>query len=151
MQSILDGFDTSFLHGVHYNDGELHIIVAEGFRSPQSEDLLIAGHVFNGLHSLDTSERSRLVEVGFSRPIAWQLVDESFSAFDEYELRDDTAALQILTRSRYLDFIHAHHGWFDVTRGPAKHYRIWTENEVLDVVACAPPEIKKVDRTSQPL
>jgi len=26
-------------------------------------------------------------------------------------------------------------------RGPGKHYRLWTENEVLDVVACEPPAV----------
>ena len=82
----------------------------------------------------------------FSRPIAWQLVDESFTAGNDYEVREDKFALQVLTKSRYLDYVRANHGWFqDVGRGPAKHYRVWTENEVIDVVTCEAPTVKLYD------
>ena len=145
MHTIIDEFDTSFLRGVMYKDRELRIIVAEGFESPCPEDIEILGHVIKGARSLETSPRSRCVEVLFGRPIAWQMVDESFSHWDEYEIRDDKCKLQIMSQSRYLDFLKAHHAGFDVFHGPVKHYRIWTENEVLEVVAGAPPAIRLVD------
>jgi hypothetical protein len=47
--------------------------------------------------------------------------------------------LQVLSRSKYLDYVRANHGWFEDMRGPAKHYRVWTENEVVDVIACVAP------------
>jgi hypothetical protein len=142
MKTLLDEFHASFLHAAIYAEGELRIVVAEGFRAAEPEDITIAGHVIKGTYAIDTSEESRLAEVRFNRPIAWQLVDESFTAGDEFEVREDTFALQVLTRSRYLDFVLAYHGWFkDVGRGPGKHYRVWTENEVIDVVACEPPTV----------
>jgi len=48
---------------------------------------------------------------------------------------------------KYLDYVCASHGWFEEMRGPGKHYRVWTENEVVDVIACEPPA---VDLTSAP-
>jgi hypothetical protein len=141
MKSLLDEFHASFLHALIYAEAELRMLVAEGFRAAEPEDMTIAGHVIKGLYAVDTSENSRLVEVRFSRPIAWQLVDESFTAANDYEARDDNCALQVLTRSRYLDYVLANHGWFEDMRGPGKHYRVWTENEVLDVVACEPPTV----------
>jgi hypothetical protein len=109
----------------------------------ESEDITIAGHVIKGTHAINASELSRLAEVRFNRPIAWQLVDESFSAGDEYEVREDKFLLQVLAQSRYLDYVHTNHGWFqDVGRGPWKHYRVWNENEVIDVVACEAPTVK---------
>jgi hypothetical protein len=144
MKTLLDEFHASFLHAAVYTEGDLRVIVAEGFRAAEPEDITIGGHVIKGTYAINTSEESRLVEVRFTRPIAWQLVDESFTAWDDYEVREDTCSLQVLTQSRYLDYVRANHGWFEDIRGPAKHYRVWTENEVIDVVACEPPAIGPV-------
>lgn len=144
MKTLLDDLYTSFLHAAMYAERNLRIIVAEGFRAAEPEDLRIGSHVLKGTYAINTSEKSRLVEVRFTRPIAWQLVDESFTAGDEYEVREDKYALQVLTQSRYLDYVNANHGWFEgsMGRGPGKHYRVWTENEVIDVVACEAPTIE---------
>ena len=143
MKTLLDEFYASFLHAAMYTEGDLRIIVAEGFRAAEPEDITIAGRVIKGTYAIDPSEESRLVEVRFSRPIAWQLVDESFTAGNEYELREDKFALQVLTQSRYLDYVLLNHGWFkEMGRGPGKHYRVWTENEVIDVVACEAPTVE---------
>jgi len=67
MKSLLDEFDASFLHAVIYAETELRIIVAEGFRAAEPEDITIAGYVIKGTYAIDTSEKSQLVEVRFSR------------------------------------------------------------------------------------
>ena len=141
VNTLLDDFHTSFLYSVVYADSELRIIVAEGFRASEPEDIAIAGHLIKDTYALDTSPESRIVEVRFSKPIAWQLVDESFTTGQECEVREDNFALQVLTQSRYFDYVRANHGWFEDIRGPGKHYRVWTENEVVDVVACQPPTV----------
>jgi hypothetical protein len=147
MKTLLDEFHASFLHAAIYTEGDLRIIVAEGFRAAEPEDITIGAHVIKGTYAINTSEESRLVEVRFSRPIAWQLVDESFTAGNEYEVREDKFVLQVLKRSRYLDYVLGNHGWFeDMGRGPGKHYRVWTENEVIDVVACEPPTVEPYER-----
>ncbi len=148
MKTLLDDLYTSFLHAAIYTEGDLRIIVAEGFRAAEPEDLRIGGHVLKDTYAINTSEESRLVEVRFSRPIAWQLVDESFTAGNEYEVREDKFALQVLTQSRYLDYVRENHGWFEeMGRGPGKHYRVWTENEVIDVVACEVPTVDPYEGT----
>ena len=141
LKSLLDEFDSWFLHATVYADGELRVVVAEGFQAAEPEDIKIGSHVIKDTYALSTSKDSRLVEVRFRSPIAWQLINESFTAADDYEVREDKSALQVLTQSRYLDYVRANHAWFEYMRGPGKHYRVWTENEVVDVVACEPPEI----------
>jgi len=142
MKTLLDEFYTSFLHAAVHAEGELRIIVVEGFREAEPEDLIIGSHVIKGTYNVGTSGKSRHAEVRFNRPIAWQLVDESFTAGNDYEVREDEFALQVLVQSHYLDFVHANHGWFpDMGRGQGKHYRVWTENEVIDVVACEVPTV----------
>ena len=80
--------------------------------------------------------------VRFEEVVAWQVVDESYTSWDDYEQRDDTNVLQELSRSRYLDYVRDNHGWFQDIIGPAKHYRIWTGDEVVDVVSVSEPEIE---------
>ena len=141
MRTILDDVKTWFLHGVVYQD-ELRVIVAEGFVGDQTEELRIGDHTIRDLRPIDVSDKSRLFVVRFPHFVAWQVVDESFTSFDDYEQRDDTGTLQSLSRSKYLDYVKNNHGWFEDTNGPAKHYRVWTENEVIDVVACKPPSVE---------
>jgi hypothetical protein len=141
METWLDGFDATFLHAAVYVDRELCVTVAEGYRAAEPGEIMIGGHFIKSTYALDTSEKSRRVEIRFSEPVAWQLVDESFTASDDYEVREDRFGLQVLSRSKYLDYVRANHGWFDEMRGPAKHYRVWTENEVVDVISCEPPAV----------
>lgn len=71
-------------------------------------------------------------------------MDESWTTFDEYDERDAFDKLQVLSRSRYLDYVTASHGWYADTVGPAAHYRVWTENEVIDAIAFDPPTLSIV-------
>lgn len=141
MQTILDEGHTWFLDQVRYADKGLEVVVAEGFVAEEPEDIQIGELTLQGTHAISTTGQSRRVLVRFFEPVAWQLVDESFTAFAEYEERDDESSLQVLTRSRYLDYVLASHGWFVDIRGPGNHYRLWTENEVLDVVTCRGPDV----------
>jgi hypothetical protein len=148
MKSLLDDFYTSFLHATLYADRELRVIVAEGFRAAEPEDITILGHVLKGSYALNTSAESRLVEVRFTNPVAWQTVKEQFTVRDDYEVRDDNSTfLQVLTRSRYLDYVRANHGWFEDIFGPGKLYRICTEDDIVEVVACDPPTVQPATDT----
>lgn len=51
-----------------------------------------------------------------------------------------------LERSRYLDYVKTSHGHNEDIAGPAKHYRVWTEDDVIDVIACEPPVVQRWNR-----
>ena len=55
---------------------------------------------------------------------------------------DDTSFIQILSRSHYLDYIRTHHGWFEDRMPTAKLYRVWTENDVIDVLSPDAPRVE---------
>ena len=133
-------------HTLVYQD-ELRVIVAEGFVGDQAEELRIGSSTMKDLRSIDVSDKSRLLEIRFPQFVAWQVVNESFTSFDESQLRDDIGTLQSLSRSKYLDYVKENHGWYEDVIGAAKHYRVWTENEVVDIVACEPPTIEPWKRT----
>lgn len=142
MKTLLDDFYTSFLHAAIYNEGALRVIVAEGFLATELTKITITEDLFKEGYAIDTSEESRFAEVRFNSPIAWQLVDESFTSGDCYEVHEDDFALQVLTKSKYLDYVRANHGWFEsIKKELGKHYRVWTQNEVIDVVTCEPPVV----------
>jgi hypothetical protein len=141
MQTVLDDAETWFLQGIVYQD-DLRIIVAEGFKSDDPEDLVIAGTNLGPAYSVDVSSESRRFVVRFPRNVAWQVIVESFTSRDDYESGDD-GFLQTLDRSRYLDHVHEHHGWFRETVGPANHYRLCMVDEVIDVIAFDAPMIEE--------
>lgn len=140
MKTELDSGRSWYLERLWYAD-ELQLVVVEAFRSPEAESIQIGSRTVDGLHAIEIAGRSRRFTICFARLVAWQLVNESFTAFDNYEERDSTGFVQILTKSRYLDYVNANHGWYADVIGPAKHYRVWTEDEVLDVVALDAPSI----------
>lgn len=145
MKTLLDEFYTLFLRAAVYAERELRVTVVEGVRAAEPDDITIGRLVIEGTYALGTSEKSRFAEVRFSEPVAWQLVDESFTTYDDYEVREDRFDLQVISRSKYLDYVRANHGWFEDVRGPAKHYRVWTEDEIVDVVSCTPPTVVLVE------
>jgi len=146
LHTVLDDAKTWFLHTIVYQD-ELRVIVVEGFVGDDMEELRVGDQVVKDLRPIEVTDNSRLFEVRFPQFIAWQVVDESYTAFDKYEQRDNTGTLQTLSRSKYLDYVKASHGWFESIIGSAKHYRIWTENEVIDIVACELPVIEPSEGT----
>ncbi len=139
MKTPLDDAYTWFLDVLAYRDGSLVVLVAEGFRATEPTDLELPGVGTHSSYVVDVADNSRRMEVRFERPVVWQCLNESWTAYDEYEQWDDGGKLPVLARSKYLDYVNASHGWYADTVGPAQHYRVWTENEVIEVIAFDPP------------
>ncbi len=133
------------VHAIVYQD-DLQLILAEMFvgelDGTRVDPNPIVQKALRATRPIEIREDSRLMVVRFAQAIAWQVVDESFTAWDDYEERDDKSVIQVITRSRYLDYVHQNHGWFQETIGPASLYRVWTANDVIDVVARKPPTIE---------
>ena len=132
------------VHAILYRD-DLQLILAEMFVGEPNDTCVdpnpVVQEILRRTRPIEVRDVSRLMVVRFSRTVAWQVVDESFTSWDDYEERDDKSIIQIITRSRYLDYVHDNHGWFRETDGPAKLYRVLTANEVIEVVAYKPPTI----------
>ncbi len=143
MKTILDEGYSWFLEKILYQD-ELELVLVEA-RLGIEQDLDIGDIKIEGVKSIETCSQSRVVKIKFENAIAWQCLNESYSSFDEYEERDKEGKLQVITRSRYLDYVNKNHGWYeDVTGDTGCHYRIWTEDEVIDVVSTELPKIEWV-------
>lgn len=141
MKTLLDEFHTSLLQSAVYPDEQLRILILEAMPAAKPDDIVVAGHLLKGSHAVEATENSRLIEICFEKPIAWQLVQERLTQWDDDEERDDMSRLQVLTRSKYFDYVNACHGWYEADQGPARHYRVWTEWAVVDIIASQTPTI----------
>lgn len=144
MKTVLDEGYTWFLDALLYRDSQLVIVVVEGFRASEPESMEVPGVGLLDARPIEPAPHSRRVAIRFRRPVAWQHVDESWTAGDEYEQHEGDGKLRVLTRSRYMDYVNASHGWFADIVGPAKHYRVWTENDVIEIVSSDPPMIETI-------
>lgn len=144
LRTVLDEARMWQVHAILYRD-DLQLILAEMFVGEPNDTCVdpnpVVQEILRRTRPIEVRDVSRLMVVRFSRTVAWQVVDESFTSWDDYEERDDKSIIQIITRSRYLDYVHDNHGWFRETDGPAKLYRVLTANEVIEVVAYKPPTI----------
>ncbi|MBT8066364.1 MAG: hypothetical protein KJO09_03930 [Gammaproteobacteria bacterium] len=142
MQTILDEGHTWFLESLAY-EGGLTITLVEGLTGDTPQDLKVGDTVIENTYPVETNKDSKRVVVKFGVPVAWQVIDESYTSWDEAEVRDTKGYLQVLSKSKYLDYVNSNHGWYKDVGGDGAHYRVWTENEVIDVVAQESPEISQ--------
>lgn len=146
MKTILDDGHIWFLDSAVFND-QLTLVLVEG-KTGKKEPLVVNDKKIADVNQIDVNEKSWRVEVVFKKIAAWQIVDESYTHFEKYEIRDDSrekpAFISILERSKYLDFVNENHGWYPVRIGPAKHIRVWAVDWVTDVVTSELPEIRSL-------
>lgn len=140
MKTILDEGQTWFLESLVYKD-RLTIGLVEGIKVTSPGELKVGDAVIENLFPIEVTDSSRRTTITFENPVAWQVVDESYTTWDETEVRDTEGYLQVLSKSQYLDYVNENHGWYKDVAGDAAHFRVWTENEIIDVVANNRPEV----------
>jgi len=146
LRTVLDQARSWFPEALAYTD-ELRVVVAEGIRSDGAEDIQLGAQVIKNTHAVEPSRGSRRVAARFLRAVASQVVDESYTSWDDSGVREDKRFLKIWTRSADLQYVEALHRWFKDVVGPAAHYRLWTENEVIDVFAHDEPAVESLAGT----
>lgn len=142
MGNILNNVHTWFLQKIAY-EGELELFLIEG-KKGQPEQFEVLGMNLGMASPVGAASDSSLVKITFGNYVAWQCVNESFSEFSEYEVGDKDRFFQVLSRSKYLDYVNEAHGSYVDVIGSAKHFRVWTEDEVIEVIAFEEPLIELV-------
>ena len=135
-------------------DNELHIVIAlpmegeegaglENFPEPYKskvEDMLI--------HSKPVHEdMEQVYEIVFEDYVIYQNRNESYTVWDDYEIRKGKYLI-IFEKSRLLDYYEDVLFDFDdevTKRDKRKHYGIYMENHILDVISNSEPQIRKIE------
>jgi hypothetical protein len=149
MKTILDNCKTLFLEGLLYTE-TLQIVVSEGFVLDKTQSIQVGQKTIEDVRSIEKIENSSQfkIEFNFQDLINFQVINESYTSLDKNEIRDTDGFIQIVSQSQYMDFVENHHGWYkDILNNEAKLYRIWTEDEVIDVVSIKEPRIEKIKKT----
>lgn len=82
-------------------------------------------------------------EIYFENYVMYQVRNESFATFDEDEVRCGNRLI-IFEKSKLLDYVKTV-VWADEKYfGGYKHYGIYTENQIIDVISQVEPTIKKL-------
>ena len=145
MKTILDSAYTFYLEEISYRQNKgLQITLVEAFEGQEQVSLQVTENLRVKAHPIQTTEHSRRFMISFDRPVAWQVVDESWCSFDENEFTASSGALQVIQNSKYFEYVKKQHGWYEHSIGPAKHYRVITENEIIEVISCDEPAVESL-------
>ena len=143
MRTKLDSARTWFLESLSYSE-ELSLVLVEGFVNSKAEILIVGKARIDGAHQIAPSTKSRRYCITFHDFVTWQVVRENCSMFDKSEIKeDDGKFVQTISKSRYLDYAKAVHVWGPTTEKTCM-YRVWSEEEVIEVISCQPPKIVAV-------
>jgi hypothetical protein len=148
MKTVLNNCKTLFLDGLLYNEG-LQLLVSEGFVLDEKRSIKTGETTIDNVKPIERTENSRQykVEFDFHDLINFQVINESYTTFDKSEVRDTDGFLQIISDSKYLSFVKSSHGWYkDVINNEGKHYRLWTEHEVIDIISIQEPKIEEINK-----
>ena len=143
MKSTLDNCDGIILDNLNFqNEDELIIKISELILSDSKTDLNFSnGNVIKGLNPLELRTESRQFTVNFKGVAFYQVVDESYCYWDNYDIRDGKYKLQELIKSRYLDFINDNFPFYSNLDKSGTHYRLITSDQVIDIICFDKPTI----------
>ena len=92
------------------------------------------------------ADMDQVYEIVFENYILYQMRNESYTSWDEYEVRKGRYLI-VFERSRLLDYYEDAIFDFDseeTRKTQRKHYGIYTENHILDIISNEPPKIRRI-------
>ena len=145
MHTLLDDIVSKWhLIAVAFEFPTLEVHLAQPILS-EPEPFVFQGRVVANLPRAEVTEQSRRFVVHFDVVRAHRVIDESYTTWDDYEQRDSTDVIQVLSRSRFLDQLEAHNGWIFESSTVPRHFRIWTYDAVIDVLAIGEPTVEEAE------
>lgn len=87
-------------------------------------------------------DMAETMEIVFEDYILYQVRNESFCSYDPQEIRTGKY-LAVFEKSKLLDYltVAVDAGLLSLCDAPWKHYRISTQNQIIDVIAQAEPKV----------
>lgn len=143
METILNTAHSLILESIQYNDDGLKIELLELFRNSIPENIQITNEVIlNDVHAIEPNQNSRKFVIQFEEILTWQVVDESADCYNEKETIGSNGFFRIVTNSEYMRYVQKEYGWYEEIIGKTQHFRIWSENRIIDIVSTIEPKIR---------
>lgn len=151
MRSVLDEAESWQLRELRFRDFALELTLIELHSEPaptgapplrpQERTRLTdaISDLLKGARHLTPKPGGRIATVWFERVLTHRVTDESFTAADNADVVEGKGKLMVFTRSRFLDLFNLNGLAPAVAKGAYQHYCIWTEHQVVDVIATTAP------------
>lgn len=124
------------------SENALRIILQEGDVSATAVAREVEGTLYENLHPIESTERSRIFELTWKRYIAYGVRNAHLAAHDKQELAVSGRLLLRYPRSRFLDYVSRSTTMVQADGKPSVHIRIVGQNHVIDVVSTEEPSIR---------
>jgi len=146
--SILKSADTWFFEKASFGlDGSLVIEIVEGIQSEEKELVEIDDNNSLGpYYPVKVTENSSIVAVKFSGVLTYSTTNESYDIGDDQLIKKGKYLFEC-TNSRYLNNIKNSTS-IDGLAENYKHYFLWTEDYLIDVIATESPIIEKLNKSA---
>lgn len=144
LTQIIDSCYTVFLREISEpEENVLRLALQEAEASAETVTREIGGTVIENLHVIEPTERSRTFELRWNQYIAYSVRNESFASQpDDSEVEVSGRLLRIYLKSHFLDYVSRATIASEQYPGPFTHFRIFSENHVIDVISTQMPEIQ---------
>ena len=128
-------------------DNQLSIIIAlpVPIKSKPNHDNPLLNEILSDATQV-AADLNNMYEIRFDKYIVYQCRNESYTCFDDSEIRKGKYLI-IFEKSKLLDYYESVICDCDSEnkKSKRKHYGIYTENHIIDVIANEPPKITKLD------
>ncbi len=137
-----------FLMGIaEPSENSLLLEISEGIVSDLKEDLIVGEATIEGVSSVDITNDSATYYVEFDHYVAYSVLDESYTVWDEYG-KWEGHKFRVYTKSHFLEYISKDTFADDDYPGPYRHYALICENHIVHIASCNPPTIKRISPSS---
>lgn len=128
-------------------DNNLTIIIALSYTGEKGEDIPqatngVLKNIFKNTIPV-YKDWQNVYEIYFDSYVMYQVRNESFTSFDKEEIRCGKRLI-IFEKSKLLDYVKTVIWADEKYFGEYKHYGIYTENQIIDVISQTEPKVKKL-------
>lgn len=135
-----------YIYLTHIDEPEenmLHLIIQEGIISDEEKTLDLGATKFEGYREISVTPESKAYEVFFESYIAYSVINESYSQWDDYEVFEGKV-FRIYQKSRFLDYLKVDSFATEEYPGPFVHYGFCCSNHIVNVASQYKAKIKQL-------
>jgi hypothetical protein len=141
----IDECDWLFLAEIEELDGNgLRLLVKEGRRAGQSQDVHVAGQVIHDCTPIAVTDESAAFEIVWEHYVAYCVLNESFAFPPNGEEVYTGKRLRIYSKSRFRQYVSRSTFATDEYPGPMQHYEVCCEDHIVNVISTGVPRANQI-------
>ena len=141
MKSELDKAYSWLVDTISYENLGISITLLEMVKSGSSSTKE-EGAPVEGAHLVYFPGKAQKLKIKFDLVYTFQVVNESCDSGDSSLKLSSDGFLSVVSESDYLNYLREKFSWYEEINGKANLYRLWSENEILEIYSPCSPEIE---------